>query len=171
MELWFVELFCKYCRCTWVYCLSAHCAAPALALHNCLDTEIAQPSPRGPPHNSSQSRTPVTASLSCLFTVLSTLYSWSLHRIYCLDLWMTQLLSIVASPVGYSPVATPSHTTRRITVLTPLFRHKSRGRGSKRHVSRVRTLAQNREPLIRKSARDINFYTCFFYSVKKCSRF
>lgn len=84
---------------------------------------------------------------------------------------MTQLLSIVASPVGYSPVATPSHTTRQITVLTPLFRHKSRGLGSKRHVSRVRTLAHNREPLIRKSARDINFYTGTFILSKNAVDF
>lgn len=127
--------------------MSAHCAAPALALHNCLDTEIAQPSPRGPPHNSSQSRTPVTASLSCLFTLLSVQLKSS-QDIYSLDLGMTQL-SIVASPVGYSPVATPSHTTRRITVLTPLSRHKSRGRGSKRHVSRVRTEQRTSDPEIR----------------------
>lgn len=74
---------------------------------------------------------------------------------------MTQL-SIVASPVGYSPVATPSHTTRRINRV----RHKSRGRGSKRHVFRVHT-----EPLIRKSARDINFYTGTFILSKNAVDF
>lgn len=127
--------------------MSAHCAAPALALHNCLDTEIAQPSPRGPPQNSSQFRTPVTASLSCLFTVPSVQLESSQ------DIQFGPLndsaVAIVASPVGYSPVATPSHTTRRITVLTPLSRHKSRGRGSKRHVSRVRIEQRTSDPEIR----------------------